>query len=552
MPNADSNPSSNSPTLNSKPWWKGAVLYQIYPRSFNDTNGDGIGDLPGIIERLDYVANLGVDGIWISPFFKSPMKDFGYDVADFRDVDPIFGTIHDFENLIEKAHGFGLKLIIDQVVAHTSDLHDWFAKSRTSSDGDKADWYVWHDPKPDGSPPNNWQSVFGGPAWTWDARRGQYYMHNFLSSQPQLNMHNTDVQDAMLDVIRFWLDKGVDGFRFDAVNFAMHDPKFRNNPARARDGQAISRPFDLQHHIYNQSHCDIPLFLERVRTVLEEYRIMGKDKFVVAEIGGPSSLREMKAFTEGDKRLHSAYSFDFLYADSLTVETVKDSLESWSDRDEGWPSWAFSNHDAPRFVSRWHDGSDPKAYTKMVCALLLCLKGNPIIFQGEELSLDQVEIPFEQLQDPEAKANWPETLGRDGARTPIPWQKNAVNAGFSSGRPWLPIGKNHSELAVDQQIEDESSPWRFVQKILKIRKKTRVLQEGYLSFVNLSPNALGFERFIGGSNPDRVCCYFNFSETQIPIINYCGVKKIVFSTWKAQGTSLDVLPPYGAIVFRPD
>ncbi len=552
MSNSNTNSISPISCPSNSPWWKGAVLYQIYPRSFNDSNGDGIGDLPGIIERLDYVANLGVDGIWISPFFRSPMNDFGYDVSDFKDVDPIFGTLNDFECLIEKARDLRLKVIIDQVVAHTSDLHEWFTESRSSKHGNKADWYVWHDPKPDGSPPNNWQSVFGGPAWTWDARRGQYYMHNFLSSQPQLNMHNLAVQDAMLDVIRFWLDKGVDGFRFDAVNFAMHDPEFKDNPAWPREDRVISRPFDLQHHIYNQSHRDIPAFLERVRKILDGYRDKGKEKFVVAEIGGPSSLEEMKAFTAGDKRLHSAYSFDFLYADSLTVETVEAAIKSWREREKGWPSWAFSNHDAPRYVSRWHDGSDPKAFTKMVCTLLLCLKGNPIIYQGEELGLEQVEIPFDKLQDPEAIANWPETLGRDGARTPMPWQKNAPNAGFTNGEPWLPIGKNHFGLAVDQQVDDDSSTLRFVQRFLKIRKSSPALTQGNLSFVNLPDEVIGFERYIGGEIRDRVCCYFNLSNKTKLVTNYCDTSKILFSTWDTTGASLDVLPPYCAIVFRPD
>lgn len=552
MQNSNTATSSCFRSPNNPPWWKGAVLYQIYPRSFYDTNGDGIGDLQGIIKRLDYIAKLGVDGIWISPFFKSPMNDFGYDVSDFRDVDPIFGTLKDFECLINKAHDLGLKVIIDQVVAHTSDLHEWFTESRSSCTGKKADWYVWHDPKPDGSPPNNWQSVFGGPAWTWDARRGQYYMHNFLSSQPQLNMHNPAVQDAMLDVVSFWLDKGVDGFRFDAVNFAMQDPEFKDNPAWPKEGRVISRPFDLQHRIYNQSHRDIPVFLEKVREVLDGYRDKGKEKFVVAEIGGPSSLDEMKAFTAGDNRLHSAYSFDFLYADALTVETVETSIESWSEREDGWPSWAFSNHDAPRFVSRWHNGSDPKAYTKMVCTLLLCLKGNPIIYQGEELGLEQVEIPFDKLQDPEAIANWPATLGRDGARTPMPWKKNEPNAGFTNGEPWLPIGKSHFGLSVDRQMTDDSSTLCFVQRFLKIRKNTPALSRGNLSIVKLPEEVLGFERFVGGESPDRVRCYFNLSGNARVLTNFCDTIKIVVSTWEPSTASLDILPPYSAIVFRPD
>ena len=265
-----------------RPWWKGAVIYQIYPRSFSDSNGDGIGDLPGITQRLDYVASLGVDAVWISPFFTSPMKDFGYDVADYCGVDPIFGTIADFDALIAKAHGLGLKLLLDQVYSHTSDQHAWFAESRSSRSNAKADWYVWADAKSDGAPPNNWQSVFGGPAWTWDARRGQYYMHNFLTSKPQLNCHSLEVQDALLDTMRFWLDRGVDGFRMDAVNFAMHDPELTDNPPAPPSSGVRTRPFDFQLHIHNQSHPDISLFIERIRALTDQY----DGCFTFAEVGG--------------------------------------------------------------------------------------------------------------------------------------------------------------------------------------------------------------------------------------------------------------------------
>ena len=284
------------------PWWKGASIYQIYPRSFADSNGDGIGDLAGVTARLDYVAALGVDAIWLSPFYTSPMQDFGYDVADYCNVDPIFGTLADFDALVARAHALGLKVTIDQVYAHTSDQHGWFAESRASRANDKADWYVWANARSDGSPPNNWQSVFGGPAWTWDARRGQYYMHNFLTSQPQLNVHNPDLQDALLDVARFWLDRGVDGFRIDAINFAMHDPELRDNPPASPSNKVRTRPFDFQQKIHNQSHPDIPLFLERLRALTDEY----DGSFTVAEVGGADAEREMHLFTAGDRRHNSA------------------------------------------------------------------------------------------------------------------------------------------------------------------------------------------------------------------------------------------------------
>jgi alpha-glucosidase len=325
-------------------WWRGAAIYQIYPRSFADSNGDGIGDLAGITAHLDYVASLGVDGIWLSPFFTSPMADFGYDVADYCDVDPIFGTLADFDALVARAHALGLRVIIDQVYSHTSDEHPWFSESRANRGNAKADWYVWADAKADGSPPNNWQSVFGGPAWTWDARRRQYYMHNFLSAQPQLHVHLPDVQQALLDTARFWLDRGVDGFRIDAINFAMHDPELRDNPPAPETNGVRTRPFDFQLHIHNQSHPDIPGFLERLRSLIDEYGA----RFTVAEVGGESPEREMHAFTADGRRLNSAYGFNFLYADRLTPALVREAVEQWPDvPGMGWPSWAFENHDAP-------------------------------------------------------------------------------------------------------------------------------------------------------------------------------------------------------------
>jgi alpha-glucosidase len=286
----------------STPWWKGAAVYQIYPRSFQDSNGDGVGDLAGITRRLDYVASLGVDAIWISPFYTSPMRDFGYDVADYCGVDPVFGTLADFDTLVARAHALGLKVIVDQVYAHTSDLHPWFAESRAGREGERADWYVWADPKPDGTPPNNWQSVFGGPAWTWDARRRQYYMHTFLKEQPQLNVHNPAVQDALLGVARFWLDRGVDGFRLDALNHSMHDPALRNNPPAPDDGRVRTRPFDYQIKRYSQSHPGVVAFIERIRALCDEYGAI----HTVAEVGGDKAIAEMRAYTKGDNRLNSA------------------------------------------------------------------------------------------------------------------------------------------------------------------------------------------------------------------------------------------------------
>lgn len=507
---ADLNPSET-------PWWRGAVVYQIYPRSYLDTNSDGIGDLPGITQKLEYIARLGVEAIWISPFFRSPMRDFGYDVSDYCDVDPIFGTLADFDHLLAEAHRHGLKVIIDQVYAHTSDDHAWFAASRQSRDNPYADWYVWRDPKPDGSPPNNWQSVFGGAAWTWDARRQQYYMHNFLSSQPQLNVHNPAVQDALVATAKFWLDRGVDGFRLDAINFAMFDPEFRDNPPWPAEGRTITRPFDLQHHIHNQSHPDIPVFMERIRKLANSFGAI----FTVAEVPGPDPLPEMRAFTAGDARLSSAYSFDFLYAQKLSAKRVKASQGNWAGPfSEGWPSWAFSNHDAPRCISRWcPPGGDMQAFARLTNALLLCLRGNPILYQGEELGLPQAEVAFEDLQDPEAIANWPRTLGRDGARTPMPWTRGNTFAGFSEAKPWLPMGQGHAGLAAEVQDTDPDSVLNFTRAMLQVRKGSEALRLGTVDFPDVPEPLLAIRRKEGA---EEVLCLFNLGIAGADVPNGLG------------------------------
>ncbi len=490
-------------------WWRGAVIYQIYPRSFADSNGDGIGDLPGITAHLDHVASLGADAVWLSPFFTSPMRDFGYDIADYCGVDPVFGTLADFDALVTKAHALGLKVIIDQVYSHTSDQHPWFQESRASRDNPKADWYVWADAKADGSPPTNWQSVFGGPAWTWDARRGQYYLHNFLAEQPDLNLHNRQVQDAALAAARFWLDRGVDGFRVDAINFAMHDPQMRDNPPAPDTGAPRTRPFDFQQHLYNQSHPDIVRFLERHRELTDSYG----GRFTVAEVGGPTPEAEMHAFTHGIGRLNSAYGFDFLYAEQLTPALVKKAVETWPDAPgTGWPSWAFENHDAPRALSRWADPAHREAFAAMKMLLLMCLRGNAILFQGEELGLTQVEIGFDQLQDPEAIANWPLTLSRDGVRTPMPWRADAANLGFTAGEPWLPLGPDHAALAVDLQTQENGSLLNQTRGLIALRAANPALRAGTMEVLIADEALLVFTRNAKGQ---ALTCAFNLGKAPL-------------------------------------
>ncbi|HUD30565.1 MAG TPA: alpha-amylase family glycosyl hydrolase, partial [Novosphingobium sp.] len=487
------------------PWWRGAAIYQIYPRSFADSNGDGIGDLAGITARLDHVARLGVDAIWISPFYASPMADFGYDISDYCAVDPMFGTLDDFDALIAKAGALGLKVIVDQVYAHTSDRHPWFAQSRSDRTNPRADWYVWADPKVDGTPPNNWQSIFGGPAWRWDARRGQYYMHNFLAEQPQLNVHHPEVQQALLDVARFWLDRGVSGFRIDALNHSMHDPLLRDNPPAPDDGRVRTRPYDYQLQRHNQSHRDILGFIERLQALIASY----PDTYSLAEVGGLNAGAEMKAFTQGDARLDSAYGFDFLYAENLTPSRIASALDFWPDEPgTGWPSWAFENHDAPRALSRWCAPEDIDAFARMKAMLLLSLRGNPILFQGEELGLLQDEIPFELLRDPEAIANWPLTLSRDGVRTPLPWMAQDEHGGFTTAAPWLPLSAGNLERAVDRQEADPSSLLNLTRELLRLRRGSPALRRGSCEVLLADAHRLVLRRTVDG---DSLLAVFNMS-----------------------------------------
>ncbi len=522
------------------PWWKGAVIYQIYPRSFADSNGDGVGDLPGITARLDHVASLGVDGIWLSPFFQSPMRDFGYDVADHCAVDPLFGTIGDFDALLARAHALGLKVIIDQVYSHTADTHRWFAASRADRRNAFADWYVWADARPDGTPPNNWQSVFGGPAWTWDARRGQYYLHNFLSSQPDLNFHKPAVQAAQVDVARFWLDRGVDGFRLDAINFALHDAGLADNPALPPGVGPRTRPFDFQRHVHNLSQPGVVDFLESIAALARSYP---GDRFTVAEVVGPRAEAEMQRYTQGEQRLSTAYGFNFLYAGRLDAALVTRTLDRWPGAPgEGWPSWAFSNHDAPRVASRWAADGDSDRMARLAMLLLLTLRGNVFLYQGEELGLPQAEVPFDRLQDPEAIANWPLTLGRDGARTPMPWVGSAAFAGFSTVEPWLPVPASHAARAVDVAAADPDSMLHLTRRLIALRRDRPALRSGRFAGLDLPAPLLGFDR---GAGPGRLRCLFNLGDTAVANPLPEGWRVIAAVNGAAAG---DALPPLSGLV----
>ena len=509
MPNQSKiNTETTNSTVNDN-WWKGGVIYQVYPRSYQDSNGDGVGDLTGITQRLPYIASLGVDAVWISPFFKSPMKDFGYDVGDYREIDPIFGTMEDFDALLTEAHNIGLRIMIDLVLSHTSDQHAWFKESRTDHTNPKNDWYVWADAKPDGTPPNNWLSIFGGSSWQWNSRREQYYLHNFLSNQPDLNLHNLEVQDALLDVARFWLDKGVDGFRFDTINFFMHDKLLRDNPPLPEQERNHSiatqvNPYNWQNHLYSKSQPENIAFLERIRSLTDQYEGFA----CLGEIGDAQrGMQLLGEYTFGDKRMHMCYSFELLGKSPVTAQSMKAVFDK-IDREasNGWPCWAFSNHDVERMPSRWNLNTLSR-YTYAI--LLHTIRGSVCIYQGEELGLMESELDFEDLRDPYGIEFWPEYKGRDGCRTPMVWQANAVNAGFSTEKPWLPVCTEQSQQAVDVQESDEDSLLKFFRKAIALRKSFPVLQSGKQISMDAQGELLSFIR-----EDDSSClyCAFNLSD----------------------------------------
>lgn len=474
-------------------WWRGAVIYQIYPRSFQDSNGDGIGDLAGIVQRLPHIAGLGVDAIWISPFFTSPMKDFGYDVSDYRNVDPMFGTLADFDAVIDQSHRLGLKVMIDLVLSHTSDQHPWFTESRASRSNPKADWYVWAEPKPDGTPPNNWLSIFGGSGWHWDARREQYFQHNFLTSQPDLNFHNPDVQDALLDVAQFWLERGVDGFRLDTINFYFCDKELRDNPGLPKDQRNAStapavNPYNHQLHIHDKNQPENLGFLRRLRAVMDPY-----EAAAVGEVGdGQQGLEILGEYTSGDDLMQMCYAFEFLSPDPLTAGFIVQTFDRLTKAaPDGWACWAFSNHDVQRHISRWNLPPDA---ARLHLLALLTLRGSVCLYQGEELGLTEAEVAFEDLQDPYGIEFWPEFKGRDGCRTPMVWQSDNGNGGFSAGKSWLPVDPAHLSLAVTAQEADPGALLHFYRKALAFRAGHSSLRAGEQTEMTATGSVLQFKR----------------------------------------------------------
>ncbi|MDP5305845.1 alpha-glucosidase [Paracoccus spongiarum] len=495
-------------------WWRDAVIYQIYPRSFQDSNGDGIGDLQGITQRLGHVADLGADAIWLSPIFTSPMKDMGYDVSDYTDIDPLFGTLADFDALVARAHDLGLKVIIDQVISHTSDKHPWFEESRRDRTNPKADWYVWSDPRPDGTPPNNWPSVFGGPAWEWEPRRRQYYLHNFLIEQPDLNFHHKPVQDALLETMRFWLDRGVDGFRLDTVNYYFHDRKLRNNPPNP--DHTGPETYGFQHHTRSKNRPQNIGFLKRLRKLTDRY----DGRMMVGEVGdgGETAIRIMAEYTEGDDRLHMCYSFEMLSPDFSAGHFRRTIGGVQQGAPDGHSCWSFSNHDVPRHLTRWaKHAADPQILARQAAAMLMSFPGTICLYQGEELGQTETELVYAELTDPPALRFWPEVKGRDGCRTPMVWDADLPQAGFSSARPWLPVKPPQAARAVAGQQADNDSVLAAYRGLIAFRKATPPLRWGPAEFLDLPEPLLGFRRSHDG---ETVTCVFNLS----PVARQVGLK----------------------------
>ncbi len=479
------------------PWWKGASIYQVYVRSFCDSNGDGQGDFAGLIGKLDYIASLGVDAVWLSPIHPSPDRDWGYDVSDYEGVHPDYGTQSNFETLLKGAHGKGLKIILDEVLAHTSDEHAWFAASR---DGDPArrNWYVWADPRDDGTVPNNWLSVFGGPAWAYQPARRQYYHHKFLRQQPKLSWVDANAREAALKVLDLWLTRGVDGFRLDVANAYLHDPSLADNPAipaAQRTESEWSAAANMQRHLHNFNLAENKAVLDAIRRRVEAF----DDRFVFGEFS--EEFERAGGYLPPGKGLHSGYNFALLHATDAAA--IRAHLETLARHPDHSPCVSFSNHDVIRTATRFGEGS-----AKVMIALLFALRGTVLMYQGEELGLPEVVLRRDQLRDPVGDLYYPLFKGRDGCRTPMPWEAAKPNLGFSTGKPWLPLGPAHARLAVSAQENDSNSTLAFTRKMLKTRNHFVSLRDAGLTLLDAPLPLLAFRR-------DEMLCVFNLGQTDM-------------------------------------
>lgn len=487
---------------NDLPWWKQGPIYQIYPRSFLDTNGDGVGDLEGIIRKLDYLKDLGIRGIWLSPIYPSPLFDFGYDISNYHDIDPVFGSLETFKRLVAEADRRGIGIIMDMVLNHTSHLHPWFIESRSSRDNPKRDWYIWRDGKPGflgRGYPNNWMAAFGGNAWKWDPATGQYYLHLFTEEQPDLNWRNPQVQEAMLAEMRFWLDLGVKGFRLDVINYLIKDAQFRSNPYRLR--LTYPRRHDLQHHQYDRNQSETYEIVRRIRSLMDSYAGTSEATMLVGEVYPDEGVHapDLAAtyIGSGQNLLHLAFDFSTIYT-QLTAADLYAVLKTWYSvlSPSAWPCHVLSNHDQSRAASRLCAGPDREAQKRLLAALLLTQRGTPFLYYGEEIGMEDGRIGRKDLQDPLGKKYYPFHPGRDRSRTPMQWD-NGSAAGFTSGKPWLPVNPDYKERNVASQEREGTSLLAWYRDLIRLRDKEPALREGAIEFVEsgLTENVLAYRRY---------------------------------------------------------
>ena len=518
-------------------WWQHGIVYQVYPRSFQDTNGDGVGDLPGIHRRLDYLASLGVDAVWISPIYPSPMADFGYDVADYCDIDPLFGTLADFDALVAEAHARGLKVILDFVPNHTSDRHPWFLDSRSSRKSAKRDWYIWRDGKPDGAPPNNWISHFGGPAWTFDEATGQWYLHSFLRQQPDLNWRNPQVRAAMYDVLRFWLDRGVDGFRVDVIWLMIKDEALRDNPLNP-DWRSPAQEIGKLVALYTADRPEVHAVIADMRRVLDAY----KERVLIGEIYLPLE-RLVAYYGKNLDGAHLPFNFQLLET-AWNARAIARLIEDYERLlpAGGWPNWVLGNHDRPRVGARV--GS---AQARVAAMLLMTLRGTPTMYYGDEIGLGRVEVPPDAVQDPWGR-NEP-GHGRDPSRTPMQWDAGP-HAGFSTARPWLPLSDDHDVRNVATLDADPSSILNLYRALIALRRAHRALSVGAFRLVAVTDDVLIYAR---GTEADRVVVALNFSARAQPLPAVLVGAQVLMSTHRDRTGALEATPlrPDEGLVLKP-
>ena len=450
-------------------WWQTGVIYQAYPRSFMDSNGDGVGDLQGIIGKLDYLRWLGVDALWLSPINPSPMADFGYDVSNYVDIHPLFGTLADFDTLVRESHARNLKLILDFVPNHTSDEHVWFQESRSSRESEKRDWYIWHDPAPDGGPPNNWISYFGGSAWEFDVPTGQYYLHLFDVKQPDLNWRNPQVRAVMYDALRFWLDRGVDGFRVDVISMMIKDDQFRDNPPNP-DWKPGDNPDYSQQRLYTDDRPEVHDLIREMRAVVDSY----PDRVMIGEIYLPVS-QLVQYYGPTLDEAHLPFNFQFVLLPQWNAQILRETVDAYEKEipEGAWPNWVLGNHDRSRITTRV--GREQARIAQM---LLLTLRGTPTCYYGDEIAMLDVKIPLELIQDPRGKNNGP-AYSRDPQRTPMQWD-TSVHAGFCATgvEPWLPVADDYRSYNVASEQNDPHSDLMLVRSLLALRKAAPALQLG--------------------------------------------------------------------------